>query len=377
MALEHPIEQRPLRVALVLWSGSIGGAESFSVDLARAMHELGAAPAVVFILEGAPLAGRLDRFGIPHSELGLRRGREVLPARRRLARAVSASGADVAILVGSGYLAAALRTGGYRAPIIGTEHGSMLQLHALNPIRRLSRKADRRSGMNACSAVVAVSEYMRQRLAAQCPRVRVVCIPNGIDIERFSPSTREDGELVLGCAARLVEGKGIEDAIRALAHPSAERARLRVAGSGPLQEELTELAEELAVDTRTDFLGTVLDMPEFWRSVDVALVPSNTLVESFGMVAVEAMACGKPVIASENGALPSIVIDGETGLVFPAGDVAALASAIGEYVKDADQRVRHGANGRRRCEDEFAIDRTASRYLELCAELVRDAADGG
>jgi glycosyltransferase involved in cell wall biosynthesis len=380
---EHPVENRPLRVALVLWSGYIGGAESFSVDLARAMHAFGAAPAVVFILEGAPLAVRLDRFGIPHSALGLHRGRAVLHARRRLAQAVSANRADVAILIGSGYLAAALRMGGFRAPIIGIEHGSLLQQHALNPLRRLIRTADRRSGMKACSVVVAVSDYMRDRVVAHSPRARVISIPNGIDLERFSPSEdpatskREDDEIVLGCAARLVRGKGIEDAIRALAHPSLDRTRLRVAGSGSLQEELKELARSLAVDGRTDFLGTVLDMPEFWRSVDVAVVPSNTLVESFGMVALEAMACGKPVVASENGALPSIVVNGVTGRVFPAGDVEALASVIGEYVNDGAQGVRHGANGRRRCEDRFGIDRTASRYLELCVELVRDASGTG
>jgi glycosyltransferase involved in cell wall biosynthesis len=195
--------------------------------------------------------------------------------------------------------------------------------------------------------------------------------------ESAATSNRGGGEIVLGCAARLVKGKGIEDAIRALAHPSLDRTRLRVAGSGSLQQELKELARSLAVDGRTDFLGAVLDMPDFWRSVDVAVVPSNTLVESFGMVALEAMACGKPVVASENGALPSIVVNGVTGRVFPAGDVAALASVIGEYANDAAQGVRHGTNGRRRCEDQFGIDRTASRYLELCVELVRDAAGTG
>jgi glycosyltransferase involved in cell wall biosynthesis len=379
-SFKHPIEQRPLRVALILWSGYIGGAESLTADLARAMQALGAAPAVLFILEGVPLADRLDRFCVPHSSLGLQRGREVLRARRRLAKAVLARSPDAVILVEPGYLAAALRNGGYSGPIIGIEHGSLLQLHTLNPLRRLIRTADRMSGARACSVVVAVSEYVRDRVNARRPRRRVVCIPNGVDLERFSPSgegasPRSGDEIVIGCASRLIEGKGIEDVIQALACPSLDRARLRIAGTGPHQEALKRLAGLLSVDTRTEFIGAVVDMPAFWRSVDVAVVPSNRLVESFGMVAVEAMACGKPVVASENGALPSIVVEGETGRIVPASDIVALANAVSEYAKNPRRRARDGSNGRLRCEDRFGIERTASRYLELCTELVRGAAE--
>jgi glycosyltransferase involved in cell wall biosynthesis len=137
---------------------------------------------------------------------------------------------------------------------------------------------------------------------------------------------------------------------------------------------LKALAAAHAVETRVEFLGPVLDMPGFWQSIDVAVVPSNGLVESFGMVAIEAMACGKPVVVSDSGALPDVVSDGETGRVVPAGDVSRLAATLGEYAYDSASRARHGLNGRRLCEDQFAIDLTASRYLELCAGLVREAA---
>lgn len=376
----HPVAERPLRIALVLWGGSIGGAENFTADLAGAMQAQGAEPALVFVLEGAQLTDHLDRSGIPHSALGLRRGRAVLRAPRRLAQAVSASDPDIAILTAPGYLAAALRSGGFRAPIIGIEHGSLLQLHRLHPLKRLIYKADRISGVNACSAVVAVSEYIRERLELTRLRGRIVCIPNGVDLRRFSPSAKgamlgdRNGEMLIGCASRLVEGKGVEDLIQALSNPSLDRARLRIAGEGPRLEALKTLAGSCGVDARVEFLGPVLDMPAFWRSIDVAVVPSNAWVESFGMAAIEAMACGKPVVVSDSGALPYVVADGKTGRVVPAGNVTALAGAIGEYAQDSPTRVRHALNGRQRCEDQFSIDRTASRYLELCAELVREAA---
>jgi glycosyltransferase involved in cell wall biosynthesis len=372
----HPFEERPLRTTFVLWGGYIGGAENFTAELARAMQAQGAEPEIVFVLEGAALADRLESLRIPYSAIGLRRGRAVLAAPRRFARAVSKNSPDVAILVSSGYLAAALRGGGYRAPIIGIEHGSLLQLHRLPPLRRMIRTADRISGTKACSILVAVSEYMRERIMLTRPRRRVVCIPNGVDLERFSPSpngatpSRDSDQIVIGCASRLVEGKGVEDVIRALTYPSLHQARLRIAGDGPCNSMLKALARSLQVDERTNFVGPVLDMPAFWRGIDVAVVPSNGAVESFGMAAVEAMACATPVVVSNSGALPHLVVVGETGRVVLAGDVSGIAGAISEYAHDAARRTEHGSNGRRRCEAEFAIDQTASRYLNLCTELI-------
>ena len=105
---------------------------------------------------------------------------------------------------------------------------------------------------------------------------------------------------------------------------------------------MRQTAQANGVATRTEFLGEVLDMPAFWRSVDVALSPSTVAIESFGMAAVEAMACGRPVVASDNGALPSIVADGETGRVVAPGDVSGLAAALADYANDAELRAEHG-----------------------------------
>jgi glycosyltransferase involved in cell wall biosynthesis len=368
------VEKRPLRLALVLWGGYVGGAETFTADLARALAARGAEPSVVFVLDGQTLADRLDRYGIPHCALGLRRGRAVLRAPRRLARTVSAVGPDAAILVEAGWFPAALRIGGYRGAIIGIEHGSRLQLSRLDPLQRLVRQAALGLGMNACSAVVGVSEYMSSRIPRGWGNRRVVCISNGVDLERLSPAPKgtADGRdgLVIACAARLVDGKGVEDVLQALAHPRLRQMRLRTAGDGPRLEALRALSTSLGVDDRVEFLGTVHDMPSFWRHADVAVAPSNQCVESFGVSALEAMACAKPVVVTDNGGLPEVVVDEETGLVVPPGDVPALVRALGEYAEDPQRRLRHGSAGRRRCEAHYAIEQTASRYLELCAELI-------
>ena len=371
-AAVHPFADRSLRPTFVLWSGLIGGAETFTIDLAGAMRSHGADPSVVFVLEKAPLGDRLDSLGIRNFELKLSRGRAVLRNPRRLAQTVKGTGADVAILIESGYLAAALRVGGYRAPIIGVEHGSFLQLNALPMHRRLIRKLDRRSGINRCSALVAVSEHMRAQLAREENRSRIVHIPNGVDLRRFTPTGSKgptSGEVVVGCAARLVDGKGVEDLISAL--PNLADVRLKIAGTGPNAPSFERLGRALGVEHRMDLLGSVLDMPTFWRSIDIGVVPSNGLVESFGISAIEAMACAKPVVVTDSGALPDVIDDGATGAVVKAGDVAALADAIGKYAANPELRARHGVNGRRRCEEKFSIHETAARYLELCEELVR------
>jgi glycosyltransferase involved in cell wall biosynthesis len=117
------------------------------------------------------------------------------------------------------------------------------------------------------------------------------------------------------------------------------------------------------VSDRVEFLGLVENMPRFWQSCDIAIFPSHQFIESFGMVALEAMACAKPVIATRNGGAPEVVIDGVTGTVVEPGDVAALERALVTYAGDADLRREHGAAGRARAMEKFDIHECARAYL--------------
>lgn len=365
-------------MALVLWGGYIGGAESFTADLAGAMRRQDADPSVLFVLNGYPLSQRLDRDGIQHASLSLPRGRSVLLNPRRFAHATKSVGCDAAILIECGYLPAALRLGGYDAPIIAVEHGAILEFDRLPLFRRWARLLAWSAGTWACSSIVAVSGYIRDRLSQGIGSRRVVCIPNGVDLERFSPPNEttgliNSGVLSVACAARLVKGKGIDDLIRAIATLRRSQYHLRIAGDGPERESLKALVHSLDLDSEVELLGQVSDMPGFWRDADIAVVPTNTLSESFGMSAVEAMSCGKPVIASNRGALSQIVVDGQTGRIFEAGNICALASALADYARDAALRNRHGLQARRRCEEEFSVDHTALQYLGLCRKLVADS----
>lgn len=358
------------RLVLVLWSGNVGGAEIFGGALAAAIRRRGVEAGVLFATESGLLAAQLDADGIPWRALELRRGAEVLLHPRRLATGAGDIGPDGAITASAGYLPAALRLGGYRGRIAAVNHGRILQLQTLSGGRRLLRRADRASGFWAADVEVAVSDFMLERLRQERFRAReLVRIHNGIDLDRFRPPADGGrGPFVVGWAGRLVPGKGVDDLLRAFARVRAERnAELRIAGDGPERPGLEALAGTLGLQGAVDFAGWTSSVSAFWSGCDVAAVPSNQYVESFGMAGIEAMACARPVVASRNGALPEIVADGATGRIVAPGDVEGLAAALLGYAADPEARRRHGEAARARCESRFGIDGCADAYLGLFA----------
>jgi glycosyltransferase involved in cell wall biosynthesis len=246
----------------------------------------------------------------------------------------------------------------------------LLQLPALPPAARALRKADRASGFWAPDEEVAVSDYLLERLRRERLHARrLVRIYNGIDHERYRSNGAEssrNGSFRIAWAGRMIPGKGVDDLLRALSLLANEGdVRLVLAGDGPDRALLADLASSLGVIDRVEFVGWVRDMAAFWRGVDIVVVPSHQFVESFGMVALEAMACARPAIVSRNGGLPEVVQEGETGELFEPGDVRGLAAAIRTYASDETKRSEHGRQAEDRAARLFGIDRTAASYLDL------------
>lgn len=338
------------------------------------MCRRGAELTIVFIGQPQPLAERLSSGRIAYHSLGFRRGRVVLRHPRWYAAQVARCGPDGALLVERGFMGAALRAGGYRAPIVAVEHGILLALPGLPTTGGLLQRLNYLGGAWADTAEVAVSDFMLKRTLRHPHARQVERIYNGIDFELYSPDPQanaDDGsELAVGFAGRLIPGKGLDHLIHAIAQVSQQRAvKLLVAGDGPERTSLTALARALGCGSKIEFLGVVNDTPTFWRRCDIVAVPSDSFIESFSMVTLEAMSCGKAIVATHNGAIPELVIDGLTGTLVPTGDHTALARALLDYADRPDLRLAHGAAARARAVERFHIDACAQGYIDLFRQL--------
>jgi D-inositol-3-phosphate glycosyltransferase len=242
----------------------------------------------------------------------------------------------------------------------------------------LAREADRI--VATCSDEV----FELVRMGADLRRVAVV--PCGVDLGMFRPdgpaAPRPSGTARLLVVSRLVERKGIGDVVAALTRlPGVE---LVVAGGPPAGEldgdpeatRLAALAERVGVAGRLRLLGRVgrCDLPAFYRSAD--LVVNVPWYEPFGIVPLEAMACGVPVVASAVGGLVDTVVDGVTGVHVPPRRPGRLAAAVAGLLADPERRAALGATGARRARRRYGWDRIAGSTLEVYAGLPIGAADG-
>jgi type III pantothenate kinase len=249
-------------------------------------------------------------------------------------------------------------------PIVHTFHalGVVKRRHQAeadtSPAGRLQAEADLLQ--HADRVVATCTDERRELLALGADPSRISIVPCGVDLHHFVPSPpRTDGRFRVLSLGRVVPRKGVDDVIRAIARvPDSE---LVVAG-GPTAQALSldpeigrlrRLAAELGVADRVRFVGRVDrdHVPQVIADCDVAVcVP---WYEPFGIVPVEVMACGRPVVVSSVGGLTDTVADGRTGLVVPPRDPAALAGALRRLQRDPNLRMRLGNGG---------VDRTRSSY---------------
>ena len=224
---------------------------------------------------------------------------------------------------------------------------------------------------------VSASVYNARQVEARYERP-VTVIHNGVDTAVFRPYPREkearaklgaaEGDLLLVSVGRLVGWKGVRVVLEALARAPAE-VRYVVIGTGPEEENLKRLAQTLGIAGRVCFFGRAPHeaLPALLSQCDVFVQPSIG-EEAFGISVVEAMACGLPVLASDNGGLPEIVAEGETGRLLPPGDVDAWAAAISDLAREPDALRTLGANARERAEAKFTWAENARRLEAMLTE---------
>lgn len=225
-------------------------------------------------------------------------------------------------------------------------------------------------------AVVCVSEYNARRAVERVflPKEKVHVVPNGIDLARFQertlpqPLTAEPGRgEKLVYVGQLIRAKGVHTLLEAMVGIDAE---LLVAGSGPERGELEAFAKSHTLNVT--FLGQVADVAALYSEAAVAVVPSEW-AEAFGLVAIEAMACGTPVIASDAGALPEVI--GDAGVIFRTGDAAELRAKLMALLGNTGERQRLSQAGRQRVEQHYQLHDCVRKHLEIVDSLKCPSSD--
>ena len=272
----------------------------------------------------------------------------------------------------------------------------VVTLHSLEPLRPW--KEDQlgagygvstwleREAVEQAERVIAVSEQMRTDILAHFAVLpeRVVVIHNGVDADSFRRTERRDALARLGVTppyvlfvGRISEQKGIFHLLEASRRLPAG-VQLVLCAAAPDTPELEHrLAAEVAGRSGVRWIHAMVprdDVVQLYTHAACFACPS--VYEPFGLINLEAMACGTPVVASAVGGIPEVVVDGETGLLVPPGDPAILATALGRLLADPGFGARLGSAGRRRVEDRFSWERIAERTLAVYEDARRAHREG-
>ena len=266
-------------------------------------------------------------------------------------------------------------------PRIITWHADIVrQKHLL----KLYQPWQNRLLQQAAAIIVATPEHLRsQALSATGIRGKVHIIPYGFDLSAFAKphplaqTLREKypGQRIFSLG-RHVSYKGFDVLLEAISRMAGE-IQLLLGGTGPLTHTLQQQAEALGIAQRIHFLGKIpeADLPAYYQACEVFCLPSVTRAEAFGIVQMEAMAAGKPVVNTNLGNGVNFVSpDGITGLTVPPHDSRALAAALQTLLQDNPARQQFGANAQTRVKQEFSLEVMDERIYTLYASLVNQLA---
>ena len=236
---------------------------------------------------------------------------------------------------------------------------------------------------HAVHKVLCVSQAHRQRLveAVKFPYDRLTLILNGVDVEAFTPRPADKGTIraemgleldpiYIGTVGNLRPVKNQALLLQAAQQVCARYHNVRVViiGEGPLRGQLVRTVEALGIQKQVRLLGARAEIPELLNALDVFVLPS--LSEGLPMSVLEAMACGLPVVATDVGGIPEVVVHGQTGLLVSSQDVQQLTVALETLIQQPCMRLTLGHQGRERVVKHFSLQRMVYDYQLLYESLM-------
>jgi glycosyltransferase involved in cell wall biosynthesis len=246
-------------------------------------------------------------------------------------------------------------------------------------VEHMTSRADR---------VILVSRFTQRCMVSRGCEGQVSIVPNGVDTRFFRPGldvSELRNQYGLGSDTKIIlfvgdlhRRKGPDVLIRAAPLVAEKDMRVIIIGSkGGEEGRLRTLSDELSTSDRVIIIEEVKHelLPRFYNLADIFVFPTVMKTEGFGIVALEAMSCGTPVVASNIGAIPEVVREGKTGFLFPPGNVQELAEKINRILGDAELRTALGRAGRELAESEYTWDRVARKTAEIYNSAVASHPD--
>lgn len=255
-------------------------------------------------------------------------------------------------------------------PVVTTLHGTDITLVGNDP----SYLETTRFGIRESDAVTTVSQALKAATREHLGIERAIdVVPNFIDPKRYEQARRQvpcarrwaqPGEKLLVHISNFRPVKRVQDVMGIFARIHKRiPSRLLLVGDGPERARLEQECREHKICHVVTFMGNLPLIEEVLIGADLFLLPSET--ESFGLAALEALACGVPVIATRVGGLPEVVVDGENGFLRPVGDVDAMAEAALELLQDEERRQRFSQAAREWAIGTFEQSRVVERYRDI------------
>ncbi|MBB2958443.1 glycosyltransferase [Pseudoclavibacter helvolus] len=264
-----------------------------------------------------------------------------------------------------------------KLPLVVTVHGHDITklLVSGSPLRRAWNRHKVRSVFGQAARIIAVSDFVRQKaLDAGADAEKVVTLYTGTPIPELEEVEKRWDVVFVG---RMVEKKGVQDLLSALASPGLRNARVALIGDGPLREQLEAQAAELGL--KVAFLGMIPPQQVHRELAASKLLAAPSVTASTGdteglpTVIVEAMALGVPVVATRHSGIPEAVREGFSGELVDEHDVAGLAQALEELINDEALRATYSANAREDAVMRFNMLRQCSLLEELYAKVSESA----
>lgn len=245
----------------------------------------------------------------------------------------------------------------------------------ISPIHKAIFKFNLMKADRICST----SHIMKEEIK-QYTNKHIAIIPFGIDLNLFKPLSVHDifsvNDIIIGTVKALEKKYGIEYLIEAFfilrQRIKEYPVKLLIVGKGSLDAKLKAKVKDLGIEGETVFTGFIqpAEIPFYQNALSIAVFPSIDNSESFGVAAVEAMACEKPVIASDVGGLPEVIENNVTGLIVPPANAEKLADAVEILVRDEQLRIKLGKQGRERVEKLYNWKDNLDSMIRMYEELI-------